>query len=534
MRFQLPKIINRLLTVSTFVFALGLLFDNAVCAENTDTPADTDHDGVYDVIEDIDGTNSLDPGSARDIFGNTWCSEWNGFFGMYNVNEYENTSNVDQSVVATLYDVSATSQSETTITVPASGKADLLVHGLQGFTADSYGKVCSVSDQFNIVDIGILTPPTSGLVGQTGFYKPNATGFDFAFALPYSAGLSGSQFTLFNTYQPSQDPADSANVVTNWIEVSNLDDSQQSGALIYYAQDGTVLGTEDITLAGQARSDFAAHQFGANRVGLVEWRPVDSNAKFITRNVRYYYDNSSFQESFASAMQIEGRKGNGEMIGVALDTRNKFTALEIGNTAETAIGVDVVFYSEDGTELDSRHLSIDGYATVHIIVNEILDNALGAVTLDSDTLTSVVAVAMHYGKTASSGLKYAYGLPAKEAFGDTLTSSYNTFLDQGCELLLENTVDVAATSVIRIARLDGTTILEGDDVVTPAHGTTSYDLCGKDDTDQYGVVTIQTDLNRVIATVIRDGANDDYRFPTPAKAARVITICSAEQGATGC
>ena len=85
------------------------------------------------------------------------------------------------------------------------------MHDIPGFTRDSYGKVCSSATNANPGDLD----------GRMIYYKPRdaeISTFQFAFAMPFTNGISGAQFIMFNTFQPSLNPSDSENLVANWIQ----------------------------------------------------------------------------------------------------------------------------------------------------------------------------------------------------------------------------------------------------------------------------------------------------------------------------
>ena len=125
---------------------------------------------------------------------------------------------------------------------------------------------------------------------------------------------------------------------------------------------------------------------------------------------------------------------------------------------------------------------------------------------------------MHYGRTATNGINFVYGIIGKEPLGTTLKSSYNSFLGQGCELIVANSSNTATQITISMVRLDGTEVLEGDVSSIPAKGSAAYDICANDNADQYGVVTVEASAaNRLLSTIVRIGANNDYRFPTPVR-----------------
>ena len=291
---------------------------------------DTDGDGVNDGDEVNDGTDPLDPGSVKPRIDSTVCNEWNGFFGMFNFWELVNLSSTTRAVSITLYDIAGNPTDTKNFNVAPGAQFDYPVHELIGFTADSYGRVCSTHDG-----------APGDMDGRMVHYllDRNTGNYQFAIVMANANGVKGNQYLPFNTFQPSLDPADAADPVGNWIQITNLSASAAGGRLYFYAMDGSPLGdpagTPIVLNAGQ-RVDSAAHEFGINLVGMVEWRPDASDTEFSVRNVRYVYDNPSFLPSFSTAFQLSGLKGTNRTISVPLDTRGSSAIVEILNTSSMA------------------------------------------------------------------------------------------------------------------------------------------------------------------------------------------------------
>ena len=479
---------------------------------------DSDFDGVTDAQETLDGTNPQDRGSVLTRVPSTVCSEWNGFLGnektkMWNIMEHVNLGSSPMQIRSTLYSIDGVAQSSQDFSIPAGTQFDLIVHDMHGWIRESYGKVCST----------ILNSGSEGdLDGRMVYYKPkNAQGssFEFAFAMPFLSGTTGKQFVPFNTFQPSWDIRDRQNFVANWIQVTNLENSKQSGRLIFHAQDGTILGSPiPVELAQGARQDIAGHQFGQDIVGIIEWQPDDTSASIQLRNVRYVYDNPWGVNSFNAAFQLEGLVGSGELLSVTLDAKEASSILEISNTANLEQSIAVNFYKDDGTSLETRLVTLSPFGSVHLIADDILRGGTGIATIQGSKQEGVIAVAMQYGRTSSAGLRYLYGIPARQALGSTLRSSYNTFLNQGCSLLLENPGDIYAQATISMLRYDGFQTLSGELIDIPAHGIVTHDICLNGERDTYGTVTVQAaQANSIVSSIVRIGHNNDYRFPVPVR-----------------
>lgn len=477
--------------------------------------SDTDDDSVSDLQEILDGSNPLDRGSNIQVLETTLCSEWNGFLGgMYNIAEHVNMGSSDINVQTTLYDINGATHGQETFPISPGRQFDTLVHDMDGWTLNTYGKVCST-----------FTGGVAGnLDGRMVYYKESPTStlanpnFEFVFAMPFVNGIKGAQYVPFNTYQPSFDSSDASNLVTNWIQITNLESTAQDGTLVFYLDDGSELGRQTVNLNAGARQDYSGHQFGVNKVGIVAWQPVSNNARFQLRNVRYFYDNPGTSDTFETAFQLEGMVGSGENLVVPLDTSIGMAVLEIANVTSSSQDVTVYVYNESGTEVHTETLNISGYGTRHIIADSILNGGKGIAIINGADTSGVTAVAMEYKRTSTNAVDYLYGIPARQALGYILRGSYNTFLGQGCRLLLANPTSSDVNVTVNMTRYDGTTALTGSVITVPDHGLVDYDLCANDRADVYGVVNVlpATD-NSIVANVLRTGNGETYRFPTPVR-----------------
>lgn len=468
---------------------------------------DTDGDGVNDGQEVIDTTDPLDPGSFLQVLATTTCSEWNGFLDMYNIFEHVNMSENHVSLQTMLYDINGAPQSLLDFSLNPGTQFDVLVHGMQGFTAGSYGQVCSShSGEPGDVD------------GRMVYYRPAATGgFEFAFAMPLGNGISGPQFVPFNTFQPSLAPEDQFDSVSNWIQLNNPNDTEQSGTMVFYNMDGSVLQSQPVTIPPGARRDFAAHAFGPNLVGVIEWRPADNTVPFRLRNVRYYYAVPDFSsDEFHTAAQFDGQRGSGSLLSAPLDTNGSSAIVEISNVSAQTNSVVAQVYTASGALVHTQLIELAPYASYHLITDTILNGQGGTALIQGSVTGGLIATAMQYGRDTGGHLLHMYGAPAEEALGVALKGSYNTFLGQGCRLKVTNPTDTQRSITVKMRRNDGTDVLgSGVQLAVPARGLLDYDLCANEIADVYGVVTAEPDQpNTVTGTVIRLGHADDYRFPT--------------------
>lgn len=459
------------------------------------TSRDTDRDGIDDGQEILDGSDPLDSGSAVEVLSTEVCAEWNGFLGgMWNIAEHVNLSAQTRHM-----NIALEGQAARNIAVLPGAQTDALVHSMQGWSQNDYGKVCSRHDgQAGDVD------------GRMVHYKYTDGGFDFAFAMPFSNGLRGRQYVFFNTYQPSMNPQDTGNLVTNWIQVTSLADTAERGELVFFATDGRELSRQDVVING--RYDFPAHQFGVNQVGLVEWIPQSGTAKFQLRNVRYFYDNPWGIERFDAATQLEGKRGSARELVAPLDTTEGTAVVELGNTRalETIVAIDV--YNEAGLLAYSDRIYLAPHATAHVIADPYLQGGRGSVHIDAND--AIIAQVMHYGRNEQGSIEFLYGASAKEPLGTVLRGSYNTFLNQGCQLRIVNASHLPQRAQVTLTRYDGTEVLNGESIEIKAQATVFIDACSSENQEAYGVVSVHaSESNTLMTDMLRTSI--DYRFSTP-------------------
>jgi hypothetical protein len=418
---------------------------------------------------------------------------------------------IGASATSTLYNSVGTSQSTYGFSVAAGAEYDLLVHDMVGRNENEIGWVCTTHNS-----------GAGNMDGRMVYYKPSTEAgasyddFEFAFAMPYTNGIAGTQFVTWNTFNPSYNAADSGKLVANWVQLTNRSGSTLTGTLYFYDISNTLIASQAMSIADSARVDVAAHENGTNKVGIVEWRPDNSSAVAQLRNVRYLYDTAT---TFFTAFQVEGIRGSGEKLVAPLDTTNGQSAiLEIANVSNASTTVAVAIYSSGGTERYSTTLTLAAKESYHLIADGYLLSQKGLAVIDGAATESTIAVAMHYGRDASGSMQYMYGVQAKEPQGMELKSSYNTFLQQGCEGVLLNPTALDQSANVAMVRSDSTVVVSLGSVTVnvPANGRADIDLCAYDTADNYGVVSIQAASNNaLVGHVIREGKNTQYVFPTP-------------------
>ena len=237
---------------------------------------------------------------------------------------------------------------------------------------------------------------------------------------------------------------------------------------------------------------------------------------FQVRNIRYLYnDPVSTATGFDGAFQLEAVKGSNQTLYLPLDTRSGSSIIEVGNTQSSEVTFDLTLFGPTGSTLFTAESTLSGHGSAHIIMDSLLPQTIGAARIAAQGSGKIIATVMQYGRTATAGINYLYGIHAKEPLGTVMRGSYNNFLSQGCRIILVNGSNLAQDASISMTRFDGTVVLNNQSVTLTGNGTVESYVCANDSPDTLGVVTVQPDTaNSVTAAIVRYGSGDSYRFPT--------------------
>ena len=474
---------------------------------------DTDDDGVNDGQEVSDGSDPLDGSSFTFRLNKQFCADWNGFIGMvFNIAEFSNFASSGRNISSTLFSLDGSAQSSTGFQVLAGAQTDLLVHDMSGWTRDSIGTLCSRVENASAM--------AGDIDGRMLMYRPDGAGsFDFVLVMPFVNPATGPAFVQYNTFHPSLDPAEGGFLVTNWVTVANSGSAAQSGRLFVYADSGAVLQNQPASIPAGGRRDFPIHEFGANRVGLLEWRPDSSSERFRVTLNRYVYGGTSPAASVQEAVSLPAVRGSKQTLVVPVDTRGLTAVLEVSNTGDSDSLLELVVNNSSGGNALDMNVGLAPKATRHFILDPALVNNLGvALVRDLGGSAEIVVNAMQYGRTATAGITNLYSLAGREALGTVMQGTYNTALNQGCRLLIGNLSPDTQALSIDMTRFDGTSVLSGEPLTVGGRGVLEYDLCAQEVPDVYGVVRVQPGTaNSLVANVVRLGAGDNYRLSTPVR-----------------
>lgn len=450
----------------------------------------------------------------EELLPTTICSVWNSFLSgaerpLWNIMEHINSSDRDLEIQSTLYDFDGTERSNVIFTIEKDKQFDLLVHEMEGWTADSYGLICS----------RVIDGELGDLDGQMVYYKQRSENeFEFAFSSPFVGGLVGKQYIGFNSVQPSLDPSEANNFVANWIQITNLSKATQKGKLKFYDNEGILLKDLVVEIAGRGQKNIAAHEWDTPKMGLVEWIPESSAVRFVVTNTRYLYDNVSLQESFDAAFELQASSGYDEEANVAFDTVNATAIIEIENIKNHSIYLQISYYSLEGSLIKVENYTLAPFASQHVVVNNILDNGIGQANISTNGTgkKNFIATVLQYGRDERGGVSHAYGISVRKPAGDIQRSTYNTYLNQSCELYIFNPGDVAQQLQLNMLRYDGTRILQEDPITLGAKQSIATDLCSNESSEASGVITLEAEnYGTLNSYLLRNGAKDSYRIFIP-------------------
>lgn len=479
------NIINDDNNENPFNFSIQGTGENGTDSDGDGTPdaadRDDDNDGVDDDQEALDGTDPLSPDSFIERFGTRLCVEWNGFLNsLVQILELRNTlSNTPIGLRVELFDIAGAEQSQVEFSLAGGAQFDIVVNDLVGFVAGSYGTIC----------VTTLGGEADALDGQYVYYDLSDDGQTFNYSLveEFLPARTGAQHLLYNNYYPTFTEQPPSNVTYSFIQISNEESTQESGDLVFYDPEGSEQRRIALSLRGGGRDDRDTHTLGTDQFGLVSWIPDDSTKKFRVRLNRYYQT----ADGLFSALSLPAQLGTGQKIVTPFETEGKIAVLEISNVSSGTVAVEVDTFLSDGTATSTQPSAVvlASKATTHLVLNNFLSSGLGNVTLDSDTVSSIVVALLEYGIEPNGTLKFIKRTSVGDGVGAVLRGSYNNFLG-GCELRLGNRTSTEQQFSVAMTRFDGTEIINSPAEEIPASGAYQLNLCASETQQGYGEVSI--------------------------------------------
>jgi hypothetical protein len=241
---------------------------------------DDDGDGVDNEQERIDGTDPDNPDSYIHKGGPEYCLEWNGFLSsLTQILELRNAGCSTLALEIKLRNLDGIVKSSFETTLEPSRQKDIIINNLSGFEANEYGQVCA----------HITSGDHSSLDAQTVTYSLTSNGFDFAIPSPYYPPLAGIQSLPYNHFFPTLSASQKDNFVAGFVQISNTEDTQEVGNLVFYSNEGVEIRRISTSIPAKGRVDLPTHDIGKNTFGLMQWEPVNSNAKFRVVLNRYFF-----------------------------------------------------------------------------------------------------------------------------------------------------------------------------------------------------------------------------------------------------
>lgn len=480
---------------------------------------DSDGDCVSDAQENADGSDPDDPGSYQEHVRTPVYSLWNGYIGLLNILELINKGGEDLPLTVKLYNIQGNLVHQFALVLAPRSQQDFIVNQMPGFTSDSYG-VAAVE----------FSPAYDDLLDGRMFYYRQAGGtseYEFAFGVPFVQPSCGPAYAAFNTYQPSLNPAEAENLVSQWLAVVNLDPADPKGfTLKRYNESGVEIDSQHIVVGPLARQDVEAGHVnpGTYRYGLNEVIPDDPEAPYLTQLFRYG-GNSTPQyapSTYSFAFPLLGRGGTARTLYAPISRgADGENWLEVTSTGSGTDEVRVSFYSNSGTLQHMQTLNLAPHSQLHLPASQYLaPGESGSAVIQSVSGGPLIAQSMFYFRNGQNSILSMYGSQAREALGRELFGSYNRYLGMSDWLRLFNTRSTEARLDLTV--YNPTQAPYQQTIVLAPHTGVDLGLHEQQyltQPDTYGIVQLNPDfVGDIAADVLRfktgAGGSVDFAAPT--------------------
>ena len=421
-----------------------------------DDLTDTDGDGLADSVDPDNGGTPVDPpdsdGDGIPDFQEPGALQspvfgvWNGFYGQENVVSMRNSSDETTNVTLTLFDINGTLLHTQFLVVDPNVSIDVSVNALPGFSPTSYGFLRLVFD------------PSTGFDAQMNLYRMTGDGSDVEFAIvkPFENIRTGTTYALFNTLQPSSDPAQAGNWLPQWTQIINLDTVNGRGFTYnLYDQAGTLVFSENIGIPPFGRRDRqAGHELPNGTVGLVEVIPDDPTTEYIAQ-LFYYSQNAApdeFPDSFSFALGGESRETlTDDHVVTTSRGASGQSWVSVANSGTTAAFVVVDFFNSTGAA-GSQSATIPAKSQLHFLADDTLgDGETGYAVIRPIAGAEVVTETRTYFRNIIGQVTAAYTIPGREISDrSVLGAPYNYFLNASNWIRLHNPEATAQDVTIEV------------------------------------------------------------------------------------
>ncbi len=462
--------------------------------------------------------------------------KYNSYFNQVNWLELTATGTEEVVVQVQVYDQDGQKVGESAeVTIPAEGQFHLCIdefveqknnYGIVKIDFDDQNSNATISGQV------VVYRQDSGQEHLPLFDRTHS----FAFARPLTNGSQGSVYSLANSF----DPLGVEEVVSNWLEVCNLDSKEHIFTVRLYSSDGNLVYTTESEVDGNGNSisgivvppygevDIqAGHEFGQNFY-LVEIVPQDLTARFTASVVRYAAKTSvsGYSEDYSFAFSVAAREGTSEMVfssisNLAEGCWSQSNWLEIANTEDTSVEVSINFRNGSGDIVGDTILNLASYQQEHLNASALIDYGdIGYAEIQVSSGKIIAQSSVYYHDCEENLIQSGYSSSARRPKSGYVAGSYNTVLNTSNKIRVLNTTEYE--SEITIAAPDENSS-ESVTSFIPAFSTIEINLGNEPQlgvsNDGYGTVTVfgTDDFLAQELRIKQNGDRIDFAFPVPLK-----------------
>jgi hypothetical protein len=174
--------------------------------------------------------------------------------------------------------------------------------------------------------------------------------------------------------------------------------------------------------------------------------------------------------SYGFGFGVPTRSGSSAKLALSVANTGAMDVIELVNVMNAANEVTLSWYDQDGNELRSELKTLPAYSQEHLLAGDAISAGdAGSVVIDGTGLLLAGAASYYYDTTTGEVTAGGYG-EASEAFGSTLSGTYNTYLDMTNWLRVVNLSGLAQYVVLDYGATTDSLSLPGNgrrDVLIP-------------------------------------------------------------------